>query len=290
MKYKTIYILTPDHTEAGGIESIYQLADAINEQGGSAINIFNNKEDNPIPKRYLHYNLKYSDKFEDSSENIFIVPEIWTPKLAMTSNCQKAIWWLSVDHNYNQFHDFYNKDILHFCQSYYAVSYLQSKGNHDALLLNDWVPYTDYISSLKENIVCFNPAKGKEITEKILKLNTDVEFVPLVNLSPEEVQSLLLKSKVYIDFGNHPGRDRIPREAAMLGNCVLTNRAGSAKFYSDLSIEYNYKHDTIENVGQVIKDCFDNYEVRIKDFDLYRNIISKQKEELYLRVRQLFLG
>lgn len=291
MKIQKIYILTPDHTEAGGIESLYQLADTINEQGGCAINIFDNSENDPIPDRYKHYNLKYSDKFNDSEDNLFIVPEILTPRLSQIYNCRKAIWWLSVEHNYNQFHDFHDENIIHLCQSYYALSYLLTKGNYSGIILNDWVKNTYHLlPDIKKNIVCYNPSKGKENTLKILELNTDIEFKALENLLPHEVESLLLKSKVYIDFGTHPGRDRIPREAAVLGNCIITNRQGSAKFYSDLPIAYEYKHDSVEKVGQVIKECFDKYEDKIKDFDLYRNIISAQKEGLELLVRQLFLS
>lgn len=47
-------------------------------------------------------------------------------------------------------------------------------------------------------------------------------------LSAEEVQAMLKKSKVYIDFGGHPGMEHIPREAALAGRIIVTNRAGSA--------------------------------------------------------------
>lgn len=289
MSYKIIYILTPDHTEAGGIESLFQLADAINEQGGCAINIFENPNNDPIPNRYKQYNIKYSNQFTDSEENIFIVPEIWTPRLAQVQNCQKSIWWLSVEHNYNQFHDFQNEDLIHFCQSYYAFNYLTSRGNNKTVILNDWVKSQSFDIQEKRDRVCYNPAKGRELTEKIKLLNSDIEFVALENLSYLQVEECLSKSKVYIDFGNHPGRDRIPREAAILGNCIITNRVGSAKFYSDVTIGYDYKRDDINSVGELIKQCFRDYENKLKDFELYRNIISKQKEELFLRTKQLFL-
>ena len=39
-----------------------------------------------------------------------------------------------------------------------------------------------------------------------------------------------------MDFGFHPGQDRLPREAALLKNCIITNREGSAAFYKDVPI------------------------------------------------------
>ena len=53
-----IYIATPDHYEAGGVESLYQLADAINNSGGTAITLFDNPNSTPIPNKYLHYNIR----------------------------------------------------------------------------------------------------------------------------------------------------------------------------------------------------------------------------------------
>ena len=60
-------------------------------------------------------------------------------------------------------------------------------------------------------------------------------------LSPEQVQAMLKKAKVYIDFGGHPGMDRIPREAALAGCIVVTNREGSAAFRQDVPIPSQYK-------------------------------------------------
>ena len=49
-------------------------------------------------------------------------------------------------------------------------------------------------------------------------------------MTPEQVVDLMSESKVYIDFGNHPGKDRIPREAVINGCCVITGVRGSARF------------------------------------------------------------
>lgn len=58
----------------------------------------------------------------------------------------------------------------------------------------------------------------------------DLRWVPLIGMTTEEMRSCMSKSKVYIDFGNHPGKDRIPREAAISGCIVITGKRGAAAF------------------------------------------------------------
>jgi hypothetical protein len=102
-----------------------------------------------------------------------------------------------------------------------------------------------------------------------------------VNKTREEVIDLMSESKVYIDFGNHPGKDRIPREAAICGCCVLTNLLGSAGFYTDIPIPNRYKFS--ENYAEVkraldlIQTIFKYYEESIKDFDIYKRQIKNEK-------------
>lgn len=51
------------------------------------------------------------------------------------------------------------------------------------------------------------------------------------------------ESMIYIDFGEHPGKDRIPREAAMRDLIVITGRDGAAVNDVDVSIPKKYKID-----------------------------------------------
>ncbi len=38
------------------------------------------------------------------------------------------------------------------------------------------------------------------------------------------------KAKLYIDFGYHPGKERMPREACLLDCCLIIGKDGSAKY------------------------------------------------------------
>lgn len=289
-----IYVNIPSNVVAGGVESLYQLVDSINNNYGECYVIWDNYNNNKmnIPTKYLHYNIKQGVSIEDSVNNLIIYPEIWTSKLSNFNNIKKSIWWLSVDNNGRQFTDFSNNTITHFFQSYYAFDYLNSNGVNNILALFDYIP--DYFLNIKydirkkENIVIYNPAKGSELTNHIIEQNPKIIFKPINNMSENQIIDLLKISKVYIDFGHHPGRDRIPREAAILGNCIITNKKGSSKYYNDLPISHNFKIDDIKNVGSLINDCFDNFEENYNKFKLYRSNIKQQKEQLYNLSKQYF--
>jgi hypothetical protein len=103
----------------------------------------------------------------------------------------------------------------------------------------------------------------------------------------------LQKAKVYIDFGNHPGKDRIPREAAILGCCVITGKRGSAAFFEDVPIPDEYKfEDKEKNIPKIIdkiKDCLENYEKRYEDFDYYREVIKNEPQKFIEDLRKIFI-
>ncbi|MCX7738527.1 MAG: hypothetical protein N2Z80_03840 [Hydrogenothermaceae bacterium] len=76
---------------------------------------------------------------------------------------------------------------------------------------------------------------------------------------------ILKKAKVYIDFGNHTGKDRIPREAAMLECCVITGRRGIAKYREDVPIPENYKiEDKVENIPLILSKKYETVLITLR--------------------------
>ena len=108
------------------------------------------------------------------------------------------------------------------------------------------------------------------------------EWKPLAGLDLEQTIFMMQSSKVYVDFGNHPGKDRIPREAAANGCCVITNKKGSAAFYEDVPIPEEYKLSDPENqkekINCLIGDIITDFSKHQKRFKSYREWISKEKE------------
>lgn len=124
-------------------------------------------------------------------------------------------------------------------------------------------------------------------------MSKDIEFIAINNMSRAEVVEILKISKVYIDFGNHPGKDRIPREAALLDCCIITNKRGSSLFYDDVSIDSEFQFEdedsNIPLISGKIKECFYNYENKIKQFSFYKNKI-KQEKSIFIEQIKNFLN
>ncbi len=199
----------------------------------------------------------------------------------------------------------YKKEInsadLHLFQSYYASHFLKNTG----ILNSKKVYLSDYINDLyidksavalkhpRENIVLYNPKKGLNFTKKIIEKSPSwIKWVPLINMSNDEVYQNLISGKVYIDFGNHPGKDRFPREAAISGCCILTDRKGAAAYQKDVPILEKYKFNdnkkNIPNIVNQIEYCLNNYQEAIKDFDSYRDFIRQEKDIFKKDIIRLF--
>ena len=145
----------------------------------------------------------------------------------------------------------------------------------------------------KKNIVAYNPKKGYLFTKKIIKFANGIKFTPIENMTREDVIDLLKEVKVYIDFGHFPGPERIPKEAAILGCCVITGKRGCAAFYEDVPIPDDYRfEDKKENIPKIIekiKDCFENFEERYKDFEYYRKVIKDGPQKFKEDLKKIFI-
>jgi hypothetical protein len=108
-------------------------------------------------------------------------------------------------------------------------------------------------------------------------------------ISPEEVRELLQQAKIYMDFGPHPGMDRLPREAALAGCAVVTNRAGAAGFEEDVPLpgKYKLKEFDVDAIHRLLVDLKENFEERTGDYDEYRSWIQSQPERMELCVDKL---
>lgn len=176
----------------------------------------------------------------------------------------------------------------HFVQSYYALDFLNKHDiKENIFYVSDYINdiYLNYNIdySLKKDIVCYNPAKGFKFAKKIIKSMNNTKFVAIKNMTNDEVRQTLSACKVYIDFGNHPGKDRFPREAAMMGCCIITGKKGAAAFYNDIPIAAKYKFESknksIKKITECISDCLNNYKEIMLDYEFYRKYIKNEKEQ-----------
>ena len=180
-------------------------------------------------------------------------------------------------------------------QAEYIQHFLVDAGFKEMFPLKDYIN-TDhggkYNTKSKEDIILYNPRKGAEFTKQLIALAPDLKWVPLQGFSRAQLIEVMQKAKLYIDFGNHPGKDRLPRECVMNGCCVITGMRGSARFFEDVPILNTYKFDERsarkEDIILCIRSVLTHYEEADKDFVFYRNRIKEEKEEFEGQIRQVF--
>ena len=145
---------------------------------------------------------------------------------------------------------------MHLCQSDYAYKHLAHKGwDHISGFEGQLYSLPDFIGeefiekaeqSPRKDIVLYNPNKGMAFTKKIMAAAPDIKFVPIRNMDRDKVISLMRESKLYIDFGFHPGKDKLPRESAMCGCCIITGKRGTAGNEVDIPIPIEFKFQDVD--------------------------------------------
>ena len=129
-------------------------------------------------------------------------------------------------------------------------------------------------------------------TEELIRRSKDIEWVAIQNMTTTQVADLMKRAKIYVDFGNHPGKDRIPREAAISGCIVITGRKGSAAYFEDVPIPEIYKIDeeivSPDEIVDFIRSCIRNYDSMINDFSDYRRQILCEKDTFIEDVKSVF--
>ena len=136
----------------------------------------------------------------------------------------------------------------------------------DGTMLNSYGEVTEYT---------------KKIIKETAKLRNDIKFVPIENMTPKQIIKLMDSAKLYIDFGQFPGPERIPREAVMRKCNILTSTFGSANNNIDVLIPRSFKIDAKKkNINEIVdKICIllDNYEEYLPLYDAYRKKVITQK-------------
>ena len=315
MKYKKLIILCKGDSITGGSELVHQLCHELSRLNlNSYISYYPFHNNYRIPDEYSIYDVEQCD-LEDSSENIIILPEVSTKYAWNIKKSKIGIWWLSVDNYYRKKRENLMKDrikyfkdlirfrlmpislmkkYLHFVQSKFAHDHLK---NHN--LSSDYL--SDYLNPVhfkennttKENIILYNPVKGKKVTQKLIDNNRDYNFIALENLSNIQVQELFNRAKLYIDFGNHPGKDRMPREAVMANCCIITGKRGSASNEVDIPILHKYKFNDLKPIDNglfrsLVNNILTDFEANLCNFNDYKKSIISEKRIFQKQVKTIF--
>ncbi len=260
-----------------------------------------------VPPVYVNYQVKIAKLSDVTPDSIVVIPETATSMLKELPKAHICVWWLSVDNFFGykgiiplkewfsslkrvlrgkRCSLFSMKKFTHLSQSQYASDFLK-KHKISSVMVTDYLnrAHLNRVDSHipREKIIAYNPLKGFNITSALMRRFPELNFVPIRNMTPDEVSNLLQRSMIYIDFGQHPGKDRFPREAAMAGCCIITGRRGSAANAVDVPIPSRFKIDECDydfesRVGSLIEEVFSNYDAVNSSFDSYRNVIKREPE------------
>jgi hypothetical protein len=243
--------------------------------------------------------------------DVVVAPEIAIRELCSVRGPLRVVWWLSVENAYwrlrrEQVYDQLGphalnlmdklirhpigtllrepgqRDILHLAQSEYARIHVASTLGLEPLMLTDYLTdipaLTEPIESgTRARCVAYNPAKGLPATLRVIReLDGEVDFRPIKGLSHTETVKLLRGSLIYLDLGGHPGRDRLPREAALAGCILLVGKRGAAinKFdypipdHCKLSVPWRFQSPeaVVRRIREVIAQP-ESYLSRMKQVD-----------------------
>jgi len=297
-----IYIIAPDNRVSGGPELAHQLCSAINELTEFSAYMcyvtttkpYKLAVDTPAPAPYTIYNTTHATDISlvNNPDSVVVVPEGLTPSMPMIPLAQKVLWWMSVD-NYikstNEENLTYIRDnvLLHLFQSHYSSDYVNRKmPGVKGIFLSDYINEAHgkfiYPAEFRHNIALYNPAKGYSELKPLIDKTSWLEWVPIKNMEVEKVVFMMQASKIYVDFGEHPGKDRIPREAAANGCCIITNRKGSAAFAEDVPIPDQFKFDdpssNLEKINSLMHKICDDFKTYQDKFSDYRDFIKSEKQ------------
>jgi hypothetical protein len=317
---REIVLVTSGGGSTGGAELLHQLSDVLLAAGLPARLLYypfdRAHEPHPALAAYKTHPIR---KSEVPADAVMVFPEVATHRIADFPGRRIVLWWLSVDNYFGsrkirywlagglapwRFLDMANprqrdRIDLHLQQSEYARLFLESVGAPRAAPLGDHIHQAFLTAGVgvdltkKEDLLLYNPAKGLAVTRRLLTHPPPGVARPIAGMPRAEVIDLLARAKVYIDFGHHPGQDRLPREAATLGCCVITNRQGAAANDVDIPIPPAYKiaetaPDFTLQATRLIGDIFADFPRHHAEFAPYRAMILAQKVRFERQAVEIF--
>ena len=326
----TVYVICPANAVTGGPELLHQLVKALNDADRPAFIVYAPfSARHQVPAAYAQYNIPVAQRSDIEPGSEVVIPEMWPAMIDRFPGCRINFWWLSVDNFFSLLIHHRIRRLLpkavenlaqrilksralrqvrranrHLYQSEYARLFLEEIGLAPTRRLGDYInkDYLDLIgaplSSPRRDIVAYNPAKGREravavINALKMKVGDSITAVPIVNMSRSEVRELLATSKVYMDLGHHPGKDRIPREAAAAGACVLVNCRGSAGNPVDVPVSDFYRIDDTgpdfaSEAASKIVEIIGDFDAHRRSFDDYRRRIADEPSEFIEDAQRAF--
>lgn len=330
--YENIFVMYPRGVRTGGPEALHQLVDMLRSLGQPAFLVACSGAEKPRASEYDCYNAPEVPAAVDSPRNAVIVPETYIRELKRFKHATKFCWWLSIDNSpifesekligriepdrarnrlrlakhfalsavQSILRSRHRNDCIHLAQSSYAWAYVSSRINTNPSILSDYTCVEEFGTQFRPQLlsrgrtVAYNPAKGRETVEKIIEsAPKDIEWRPIQNLSRAGVIALLQDTSIYLDMGHHPGKDRMPREAALAGAVSIVSRRGAGAYYNDVPVPWEHKISigpiAVEMAVQRIEQVLENVPAEALKQKEYVRRILEEKEQFRREVEDIFL-
>lgn len=169
-------------------------------------------------------------------------------------------------------------------QSFYGQSFVKRHLQREAFLLTDYPRPLPRVSDVRRqpNLVTYNGAKGQWKIAELRDLLPDVEFRPIQGMSFDEVCRTLAAAALYVEIGHLPGRDRLPREAALLGTPTVMLARGAGFCWDDFPIGVDYRIpytiDWATHMAPVIRSALDDPGATRTAQEPFRAWVSQEKD------------
>lgn len=267
------YILLPHGVRTGGPEALLQLSDALHGSGDSeTFVVFFDKGQVALLREtpeaeigastaisfgtrrmeieeYAHYRLRVAGEIPNSPDSIIVLPEVLADLAAHFNRARVILWWLSVDNAFASLarinlNHLRRENVFHATQSDYALRMLDALGLKHAGHLSDYTPERFAGGTPQEDrppCVALN-AGIKVVVDlaaleaRLVAARPDVRVRRIAKMSRDEVLDTLRSARVFVDLGNFPGKDRLAREAALLGCAVIVADAGAGSTPEDYTL------------------------------------------------------
>ena len=324
--YSRVLVICPGNAMTAGPEALHQLVAVAHALGQRAEIVYHPFDRTfETPAAYRKHGAPVG-RYADEPGTLIVFPEIFTTLALRVRQAEAAVWWMSVNNFTGERYGRPWRDRLRywkymlkgqrpwggvralahlrqFAQSDYARAFLAGHGIASEPLSDPIPVYTEpaYVASLPPRLaaaqrgdtILYNPTKGATITARLVAAYPQWTFRPLRGLDREQLAQAFLDAKLYIDFGHHPGKDRLPREAAIHGCCVITARHGSAASPVDVPIPARFKLDVkdaafVQGFGERVREVFGDFEACSGELAAYRDAIAQEPAAFRRQVAAAF--
>lgn len=323
-----ICLLTPFGYRTGGPEATLQLSDALIADGwpGAVYSVHYDTQQirelerlarkspsahagyafgerrNPFPE-YDHYKINVRDVAPDDENTVIVFPETILDVAPAFKRSAKLIWWLSVDNAFNalsrcNLNHLRHASAFHATQSAYAKHFIQPLGLNDVGMLSDYTSgmFETAAPTARDPALVALSARPKVVSDlgalenKVRALIPEAQFERIQKKTRAEVLDILGRAKVFVDLGCFPGKDRLAREASLLGCAVILGRAGAGAFEADYAIPEADRIDAwdLDAIAERIAAHVQSEQERQRNVERLRPTILRERDTFRAEAQAVF--